>query len=276
MRIMLLMVSALLGLGGCFDGASSPDVEVPSPDAVRVDLDQAEIGEEINDPGGLPDLTGTVYLATELIATEPTDTLNEAWAAMVADYTLAIAFVVVDHDVATQTMELDLASAWVDRSLAEDGSVEPLAYRFALEPVRLKLHFDGLEFSISGIFAIDLVPMAVNKPFHVHGAVGSGRFSEDGQQIAELRLEGFLAEEQMVDFCLLMPGLGSVNFRWFMNLAHICATTDSDEDGTADSYLFKGFVKASADDEGLFEPGIEPIAPLISTCKLDTEDCVPQ
>jgi hypothetical protein len=220
----------------------------------------------------LPDLTGTVYLATLLEATEPTDKLNEAWAAMLSDHTLAIAFVVVAHDVANQTVELDLASAGIDYVVADGDSGETLSYSYALEPVRLTLQLQGTEFIVDGTFEIDLFPMAVNKPFHVHGAVGSGTVSEDGQAITELRLEGFLAEEQMEDFCLHMPGLGDVNFHWFMNLANHCAETDSDGDGEADSYLFKGSVQAVATDAP-FSLDIKPIEPLISNCTPHVDNC---
>ena len=272
MRTPLMFIAAMLLSSGCTDRSAGVDAA----------LQDNEIAEEAaHDTGGetsfrklLPDLSGTVYLATELVATEPTDKLNEAWAAMVADYTLAIAVVVVAHNVSEQTMEVDLTSAWVDRLLRNGKPAEPQAYRFALEPVRLKLQFTGEDFIINGTFAIDLVPMAVNKPFHIHGAIGSGSFSADGQQITELRLQGFLAEDQMLDFCLNMHGLGEVNFHWFMNLAQLCADADSDGDGEPDSYLFKGIVKATAD-TGLFLPGLHPIEPLVTQCQLHNDPCKP-
>ena len=273
MRAMLLLSAALLFVAGCADHNSGQDAWSRPQEIARETVGNVETGIDTHE--SLPDLSGTVYLATELIATEPTDQLNEAWAAMVADYTLAIAFVVVAHDVASQTMEVDLTSAWIDRLLQDDKPVRPQAYRFALEPVRLNLNLTGQEFTIDGTFAIDLVPMAVNKPFHVHGAVGSGSFSPDGQQITELRLEGFLSEDQMVDFCLNMPGLGDVNFHWFMNLAHLCADADSNADGVPDSYLFKGIVKATAD-SGLFLPGIKQIEPLVTLCPPHDQPCKPQ
>lgn len=272
MRGTVLLLSALLVAGGCTDpgpgqdnGPAPLEVTERAPDVTETRGDRADVLP-------LPDLTGMVYLATELVATAPTDQLNEAWAVMVAEYTLAIALVVVAHDVANQSMELDLTSAWVDRSIKDGEPVQPLAYRFALEPVRVTLRFNGPEFTIDQTFAIDLVPMAVNKPFHVHGAIGSGRFSSDGQEIAELRLEGYLDEAQMVDFCLHIPGLGDVNFHWFMNLVNLCADADSDQDGTPDSYLFKGLVKATAD-TGLFEPGVHAIQPQISDCAPHTQAC---
>jgi hypothetical protein len=272
MRAIVLLLPALLALGGCFDQESKPDVETVPTDVVRGAVDVTDTSGEVTATKTLPDLTGTVYLATLLAATEPTDKLNEAWAAMLSDHTLAIAFVVVAHDLINQTVELDLASAGIDYVVADGESEETLSYSYALEPVHLTLQLQGTEFIVLGTFEIDLFPMAVNKPFHVHGAVGSGTVSKDGQSITELRLEGFLAEEQMEDFCLHIPGLGDVNFHWFMNLANHCAETDSDGDGEPDSYLFKGSVEAMATDSP-FSPDINPIEPLISNCNPHAESC---
>ncbi len=272
MRAVVLLLPALLALGGCLDQESKPADAMAPKDVAHETAELVDARGEGASMEALPDLTGNVYLATLLAATEPTDKLNEAWAAMLSEHTLAIAFVVVAHDVVNQTVELDLASAGIDYVVAEGGSEEILKYSYALEPIRLTLQLQGREFTVDGTFEIDLFPMAVNKPFHVHGTVGSGSVSEDGQVITELRFEGFLAEEQMEDFCLHMPGLGDVNFHWFMNLAHHCAEADSDGDGEADSYLFKGRVEAVATDAP-FSLDIKPIEPLISGCDSHVESC---
>jgi hypothetical protein len=220
----------------------------------------------------LPDLTGTVYRATEFVAYEPTDQLNEAWAAMVANHTLAVLFVVQEHNQQEQRMTIEMTSAWIETELDETGQVEATEYRFGLEPVTITLELDGVDFTIPGTFAIDLFPMSVNKPFHIHGATGYGRLSPGGQGLEELRLAGFLAESQVADFCLNMPGLGDVNLHWFLNLAHICATADSDGDGQGDSYLFKGLVRGVVEADR-YRAGVHPIEPLVSECSVHDEAC---
>lgn len=268
--MMRLSVLLVLSLFSCSPSGGPADLSTVTIDTLAQDQ---SLPTDIDAPKPLPDLSGTVYRAVEFVATAPTDKLNEAWAGMVEEHSLAVVFVVTDHDMAAQTLTLQLTSAWIELTTV-DGIQRPTAYRFGLEPVTVTLLLDGLDFVVEETFSIDLFPMSVNKPFHIHGARGEGRLSPDGQGIDELRLEGYLAEAQIGDFCLHMPGLGDVNLHWFMNLAGICATADSDGDGAPDSYLFKGFVRADVEAE-LYQPGIHPIEPQITDCPVHDDPCTP-
>jgi len=115
----------------------------------------------------------------------------------------------------------------------------------------------------------------LNKPYRIDRLFGSGVIKEDLSGITEGHLEGGITLETTLDLCTTIPGLGVVNFHWFMNLAHICPNMDVDEDGTFDAYYFKGTFDAT-DVTDLFVPGdVVPIVSLVDECPLNDDECVP-
>jgi hypothetical protein len=255
----------LLWVAACASGTQPPpDASAPVEavaEALSPDVDE-----------GLPDLTGRVYRIHHLWATAPTDAINEAWAYMVADGSLVLLVRVVAHDTATGSLTLDIGSGWAEREESAEGLPTPLAYRFGLEPVRVTAALSGTTFTMDGLFTVELFPESVNKPFRVVEASGAGTFNEAGTGLEELSLDGLLVEAEVTDFCLGIPGLGTVNFHWFMNLIKVCPDADSDGDGVADAYHFVGGV--AGEETALFQPGIHPIDPLISTCEPHLEPCL--
>jgi hypothetical protein len=103
---------------------------------------------------------------------------------------------------------------------------------------------------------------------------GAGWFSGDGTRILQFNLDGYLGEEQSHGLCLLFPGVGTVNFHWFMSIAGICADADADGDGKLDAWNFLGYVEAK-DETGLFAEGLHPIVSDVESCPLDDTPCEP-
>ena len=261
----------LCGAGsGCVVSESGDDVEVLSPDVASVELPPAEL------PAGpctaLGDLTGTAYLVYELFATEPTDVVNEIWAGYVADNDLAIVFLVTDHDLETGTLQFEVTSAYVDVEETEGGEEVATSYAFGLTPGEFSAKLDGCDFATLGEFELDLVTPTLNHKFSIVRSTGQGTLSEDGLAIEELRLSGYLPENDILDLCLVVEGLGTVNLHWFFNLAGVCPDADWNEDGQPDSYNFKGIVRAQ-DASPLFSAGIKPIPTLTGECLPDTGQC---
>lgn len=224
---------------------------------------------------GMGDLTGAAFTAWELFATAPTDAINEIWAEYVEEHDLVVIFLVTNHDVAGGLIDMQVTSAWAQKSLNEDGTFDAVSYQFALEPGALTLRLSGCQFEVEGEFELDLVVPKINQPFHVYRATGSGSFSPGGEKIEEFNLSGFLLEDEAAQTCLVIPGLGVANLRWFLNLAHTCVDSDVDGDGELDSYNFRGVVRAE-DRRELFAPGIHPIGSEIDECIPDVQVCTPR
>ena len=221
----------------------------------------------------LPDLTGTAYLVYELFATEPTDVVNEIWAEYVEANDLAIIFLVTAHDLSTGMLQFEVTSAHVEVEDAGTDEERAVGYRFALAPGSFGAKVDGCDFNTTGEFELELVTPSLSHRFPIRRSTGAGTLSPDGSAIEELRLSGFLPEDNIVDLCMAVEGLGFVNLHWFFNLAGVCPDADWDEDGEVDSYNFKGIVRA-ADASPLFFAGVEPIVAPLDECAPDTKECV--
>lgn len=222
-----------------------------------------EVVEEVEIPSGecpgLPDLTGRVFKVTEMNASHPTDKVNDVWNNDIGTCDLVILFHITEHDLETNVLQVEVTSAWADKTLDAEGKCVPKSYEFALEPSLMIMTIEGCAFDFSQKFDLNIVTPTVSKPFHVFGVTGDGIISEDGNEIPYCKLSGLIAEEETYDLCLEIPGLGTANFHWFMNLAKICPNADSDNDGTIDSYYFEGVLKATNETQYFIKDSIHPI-----------------
>lgn len=221
---------------------------------------------------GLKTIQGQAFRVTEMEATEPTDQVNEVWALDIAAYSLVMVFHVVEYNEADGTAKIEVTSC-SSETTKEGDKVTPVGYQFALKPAPFNVKFDGCSFTIVGNLSMDVMTPSVSKPFHIFGLTGGGSFNESCTKILKVDLAGFIKESEAFDLCLMIPGLGSPSFHWFMNLAHICADADSDGDGTIDSYRFVGHVAATRETE-LFKEGIKAIESTVEECLPDDKKCV--
>lgn len=222
----------------------------------------------------MPDLTGRAYRVTSLIATQPTDQVNEVWATDIAKYDLVLVFYVVSHDVETGEAELQVTSAAAQKTDNGDGTFTPISFKYLLEPATFNAFFEGCKLRWVEPIELNIVTPTISKPFHVFGIVGHVVMSPDGSKLLDSWLEGAILAAETHDLCLTIPGMGVANFHWFMNLAHICPDFDSDGDEEIDSYRFSGHLSA-VDESELFELGVVPVESLVDHCDPDTNDCVP-
>ena len=280
MRRLLTVLTAALFLTACGgdDGDKGdngqPDVVVPDTGSTE-DAGEEDTGVAVDECPNLPNLTGYAFRATSLVATEPTDKVNEVWETDIAALTLVLLFYVVEHRPEENMATVQITSAWAEIEDDGAGNLTALQYQYALVPVQFELEIKGCKLKIMNQIELDIMTPTVSKPFHVFGISGWGNITEDGQNITKLQLAGFIKESETFDLCLEIPGLGAANFHWFMNLAHICANADSDGDEKIDSYYFKGTIKAQAEND-LFKPGeTHPIDSLVQECLIDEMACVP-
>jgi len=256
----------------CQDEQSSgTEPDLPRQEEVRRTVPEIDVSPETGTTA-LPDLTGRAYRVYELFATEPTDQINETWAAAVEVYSLVIIFRVLSHDPAAEEMVMEVASAWCDREALGEGQFSPKEYKYGLDPVPIQVKLNGTSFQFTEPFELDMFTPIINQPFHIASATGHGQFSADGSELAEVWLDGFLPEADTVEVCVDITGLGVVNLHWFFNLAHICPNADLDNDLTVDSYNFKGIVRA-IDESHLFSEGSHPIESMVEFCDLHDESC---
>ncbi len=222
---------------------------------------------------GLPDLTGQVYRVTSLVASAPTDIVNEVWEVDIANYDLVILFHVVEHNVAENTLRLRVTSATAERIDNGDGTFSPVKYNYMLDPAVFDAYLDGCRIRWDEPIGLDIVTATISKPFSVFGITGYCDLSADGKEITKSFLSGAILETMAQDLCLNVPGMGVVNFHWFMNLAHICPDFDADGDTAFESYKFAGELKGKRETE-YFDPEIVPFAVDIP-CTAHTEQCTP-
>lgn len=279
-KLLGVLVMFSMGWMGCDSGSSEAldtkgGVEL-SGDVVaeQTSTDEREGEQVVQQPcANFPDLTGAAFRVLQMHATEPTDMIDDTWAADIANCDLVLVFHVISHDVASGIMEVEVTSAKATKTKKnDDGTCTPTEYQFSLEPAKFTARLDGCKFTWDGTFGLDVVTPTVNKPFHVFGLTGGGVFSEDGTKLLDCWLEGAILEEETFDLCMTVPGMSTVNFHWFMNLAHICPNYDSDNDGKIDSYRFSGHVSAERE-LGAFSEGINPIESLVQECKEDRNPC---
>lgn len=222
---------------------------------------------------GLPDLTGASFRVTSLIAKEPTDKVNEVWAADIASYELVIVFNVVEHNVAEETLRLRVTSAKATKETAEDGTITPIKYNYMLDPAVFDAYLDGCRIRWEDPIELDIVTSTISKPFHVYGITGYCDVNETGTEITKSWLSGAILETEAQDLCMTIPGMGVANFHWFMNLAKICPDFDNDNDGVFESYKFSGELKG-VNETDLFDPEIMPFETDIE-CDLHDDQCMP-
>jgi len=262
------------GRGELEADAAPGDLPVPdriAPEDAAVDRTGSETGPN-EKCSILPDLTGRSFRVWEMFATEPTELINEFWAEGVKDYTIVILFHVVKHDVHACEMDMLVSTAWADKVKNDDGTYTPLEYRYAQDPALLRVALNGLDIELIEELDLTLMSETVSKPIFIEGLVGGGSFSEDGKNMEELNLSGYITEESTFGLCLNFPVIGPANMHWFMTTGGICPKADLDEDGKPDAYNFKGVVRA-VDESDLFKPGIHPIESLIEECPYHDEQC---
>ena len=222
---------------------------------------------------GLPDLTGRAYRVTALEAIDPTDKINEVWAADIAAYELVLVFHVIEHDVPNNTLKLEVTSAKAQKEDNGDGTFTPLKYNYMLQPSAFDAHLEGCRIRWSTPIELDIVTATISKPFHCFGITGYVDMSDDGTTIVDSWLSGAILESDAYDLCLTIPGMGVANFHWFMNLAHLCPEFDADKDDEFESYKFSGKLSGT-DETELFDSGIVPFETDI-VCEIHDEVCIP-
>ena len=274
--LLLLLAGMLLAVPACStDDGESTDVAGSTDLANGTDVVAELTGEELPPPEcpGLPDMTGRVFRITSLDAKEPTDKINEVWAADIGDYELVILFHVVEHDLAAGTAKLRVTSARAEKSVAEDGTITPLKYNYMLSPAVFDAYFEGCRIRWDSPIELDIVTSTISKPFHVFGITGFCDINEDGTVITNSWLSGAILETEAQDLCMTIPGMGVANFHWFMNLAHICPDFDYDGDGLFESYKFSGLL-AGVEETELFDEAIIPFTTDIE-CDPHLDECQP-
>ncbi len=280
-KLALVLVIASMWLLSCGgeDGDETPTSDVTQGDTVAQDDvadDDAESDDAANPAGtcpNLPNLTGRVYRVTSIVATDPTDQVNEVWQTDIENYDLVLIFHITNHDQAAQTAVIEVTSGLAEKEKSGDDWLLK-SFQYALEPSVFTATVKGCNFGWTDPIELNIQTPTVSKPFHIFGIEGNGRFNEDGTQILDTWLEGAILEKEAFDLCLLFPALGVVNFHWFMNMAYLCPTFDSDGDSTIDSYKFKGKIEAVEETE-LFKEGITPIESQVTECQVDDKTCVP-
>ena len=274
----LLLVSAwlLVGMLACStDEESSSDASNPVDVAGTLDVVADLTSVDVPPPEcpGLPDMTGRVFRITSLDAKEPTDKINEVWAADIGDYELVILFHVVEHDLEAGTARLRVTSATAAKSVAEDGTITPLKYNYMLDPAVFDAYFDCCRIRWDDPIELDIVTSTISKPFHVFGITGFCDINADGTEITNSFLSGAILEAEAQDLCMTIPGMGVANFHWFMNLAKICPDFDSDGDDVFESYKFSG-VLSGVEETELFDEAIIPFTTDIE-CDPHLDTCLP-
>ena len=269
--MLALILTLALAMFGCDSGDDGGSGGGPGADTTGGGGEDTTVVPEAS-CADLVDLTGRSYKITKLNATYPPDNLDPGWAKDIGTYDLVLIFNVVAHDVAAGSLTLTMTSA-----VAEMVDGAPVKYTYALEPAQFEAALEddpnGCKFVIAegSEIELDIITPTVSKPFHIEGITGSGVIGNDGTTITDGFLQGGILEAEAEDLCLEVVGMGTVNFHWFMNLAHLCADYDLDGDGTTDSYFFEGYLDAEITD--LFQPGITPIESLVETCEAHTEEC---
>ncbi len=272
-----VVICLFAGLLACStdDGDETADTASTADASGTADVVADSVGGDVPAPEcpNLPDMTDRVFRITLLDAKDPTDKINEVWAADIADYELVILFHVVEHDVAAGTAKLRVTSATAEKEVAEDGTITPLKYNYMLDPAVFNAYFDGCRIKWDEPIELDIVTATISKPFHVFGITGFCDINEDGTEILHSWLSGAILETEAQDLCMTIPGMGVANFHWFMNLAHICPVFDSDGDGTLESYKFTGTL-AGVEETELFDHEIIPFTTDIE-CDPHLDQCQP-
>ncbi len=271
MKRACLIVALGLVLVGCDSGESGEEKQTDTTTETDTPI-------EADAPvtGACADLDftgGAAFRVTKLLGIKPTDMVNEVWAKDISTYDLVLLVRIVNYDAAGKTMSLAITSAKAEVK-EEGGVITPVSYTYALEPAQFNARLDGCDFYIDEPISLSIMTPTVSKPFSVFGVTGKGTFLADGSAIKNVSLKGAIQEEESTDLCMMLPGVGDVNFHWFMNMARICASMDSDGDTVADSYEFEGRMEG-VNESALYKEGIDPMTSLVTECPADTEVCKP-
>lgn len=268
MKRLCLFLALCLSLVGCDSGDDGD--KTPQDVATQEDAPAQDDTPSLGACGNL-DLTGNAFRVTKLLGIKPTDMVNEVWAKDISTYDLVLLVRIVEYDPANNRMVMAITSAKAEVK-DEGGTITPISYTYALEPAQFETRLDGCDFFIEDPIALSINTPTVSKPFTVFGVTGKGTFLEDGQAIKNVTLKGAIEEEESTDLCMMLPGVGNVNFHWFMNMAHICPAMDSDGDQVLDAYEFEGRMEGVNETE-LYKEGVDPMTTLVTECKVDTNPC---
>lgn len=268
-----LTLATLIGCSGDDDGAADlgvqDDVEATEA-ALSTDLNDL-LADGAEECPGLPDLTGKAYVANKIVATQPTKEINPIWAKEVSEYNMVLIFYVKNHDQVNQTITMEVTSASSMKTENEDGTFTPTSFKFGLAPTEFTVPLEGCGCHVPPI-ELDMQAKSSNKPFHIVGVTGDIAFAPDGKKITDISLNGGIKEDFSYDLCMTSP-FGYISFHWFMNLAAICPSWDSDGNGSLDAYRFIGHISAVETD--VFDRSeIVAIIPPGGVCKEDKEPCL--
>ena len=275
-RLVGILLCSCCVTGGC-DGLSEAGIDASEILAVETapgDPDGSFDEGSLRDPcADLPDLTGRVYRVTDFVATEPTDGINPTWKKWADAYDLVMLFRILEHDRVGGRVEAVMACGGAEVAVGGDGEVAPVRLFYALEPIPVHFSLDGCGLTIEEPLDIHLFTPWVSAEIPIRDVTGVGTLSEDGAEIEQLELSGFLGEATAAAICIDVAGLGVVNLHWFFNLAGICADADTDGDMAMDAYNFLGWVRA-VDATPLFDAEQVVIGSQVPECMVHEEPCV--
>ncbi len=234
--------------------------------------------EDTEDPGTctLLDLTGRAYRITVLNSTEPTTLLNTTFTMDIATYVNVLVFYIVEHNMEEGYLMMTAGpcSTEFEDPDAEEPVVKAFRYALPVEPFRVEL--DGCAFAIEEAAVLDMMFETLSDSYRVDRLLGSGVIRQDLSGIDDGNLSGGILLETAINLCTTIPGLGVVNFHWFLTNSHICANFDTDDDGEMDAYYFVGTFNAE-DATDVFVPGeIVPIESIVEECKPHDDPCYPK
>ncbi|MBM4354359.1 MAG: hypothetical protein FJ109_11285 [Deltaproteobacteria bacterium] len=300
-----LRLAALLLLVGCgadrrseTDGTGGADSDSGQDTGDAGAIADLRIRTEKDSEGQAPDavsvcgrpelLSGRTFRADVLEASHPTDLLNEFFLQSADRFELlmVIRFGEYHPEAGMLDATIGAASAVVgrgdcgsadgcDADADRGGQGTLISYSWALEPAKITVRTEGCEFKIDGEFDLDICASSASKVLGLKRMQGRGTLTPDGTRLRFDDLAGYLPESEAADLCIGMSGLGTVNFRWLMNLGGICAVADSDGDGKPDAYNFVGVVEALEDGERFSDEVAGPELG-VAQCPPDTGTCVGQ
>ena len=255
-------------------GCGSGDVKgaVDSLDSV---LGVAEQVGEVEGQG-LPDLTGRAYRITEFHLESPGTSAEGGGTEGTGTFDMPLVLYVAEYEAATGELTMKLGP-----TTGKTGSGDSSGPVWAMEPATFGAHLDGLSFKSVGTFNLNVATEKANQALVVEKVVASGTFAPDAQRIEIGLLKGLIWEGSAQSLCLVLDGMGTVNYHWFLNLAAICPTLDTDGDGVCDSYPFVAYFNCHAtlpdfdgDALGVYEPEVDDCPGHSEPCEAGCFSCV--
>ena len=269
LSLILVFAMAACDGGGNGDGNGSgtdtgPGVDTAAPEDTII-------------PSGcvLSDLTGMAFRITLLESQQPTDMLNSTFAMDIATYINILVFHIVEHNLEEEYIMMTAGPCSVEFEDPNAEELVPIAFHYGLPTEPFRVEMDGCKFNIEEPTVLEMMFESLNKPYRLDRLLGSGVIREDLSGIDNGHLEGGITLETAIDLCTTIPGLGVVNFHWFMNMAGMCPNFDINDDEVFDAYKFAGTFDAM-DVTGLFVPGkIVPIESVVDVCEPNNDDRFP-